>query len=233
VVGYLMALASSRRKAGGEHDDYIHLLLNEPIGGQSLSDEDICKVLLVTLFGALDTTHATLNESILHLSRHPEDKARLGSGEVAWATAIEEFVRYASPIQGMRRTATRAFEFGGVALKPGDPVIALNAAANRDPERFPEPDRCILTRDARDHLGFGAGAHVCLGRNFARVIIQVVLGTLLARLPDFAVPDDFTPTYTAGEGRRMKSLALVFSPGPRLAGSTEAEGSRSHRGMIL
>ena len=169
----------------------------------------------MTLFGALDTTHATLNEAILHLSRHPEDKNRLLAGDVPWATAIEEFVRYPSPIQGLRRTAARDFEFDGVSLHAGDPILAFNAAGNRDPEQFPEPDKCILSRDARNHLGFGSGAHVCLGRNFARVIIEVVLKTVLTRLPDFAVPADFVPSYTAGEGRRMKALPLTFSPGAR------------------
>jgi cytochrome P450 len=217
VVEYLGTLSASRRREARQGDDYIQFLLDEPIDGGLLDDEDICKVLLVTLFGALDTTHATLNESILHLSRHPEDKHRLSSGEVPWASAIEEFVRYASPIQGMRRTATRELEFNGVALKPGDPIIALNAAGNRDPAVFHEPDQCVITRDASDHLGFGAGAHVCLGRNFARVIIHVVLGTMLRRMPDFAVPADFVPSYTVGEGRRMKALALTFSPGSRLA----------------
>jgi cytochrome P450 len=222
INGYLMSLIARRRAEAGPQDDYIQYLLDEPFEGQMLDDQGIFEVLLVTLFGALDTTHAASNTGLLHLGRNPGDKQRLLSGEVAWATAIEEFVRYASPIHFLRRTAKQDIELSGVAVPDDTPILASIGAANRDPARFEEPERCIISRDARDHLGFGAGAHVCLGRNFARVIIQTVLTTVLTRLPDYRVPEDFTPVFTAGEGRRMKSLPVSFTPGLPLANAIGA-----------
>jgi cytochrome P450 len=215
VFTSLVGFAAQRRAGSAKADDVLQLLIDVPIDGRLLDDVDVAKVLLVTLFGALDTTHATLSEALLHLSRTPADKARLGLGDVDWNLAIEEFVRFASPIQGLRRTVTRAMAFGGSQLEPGDPIFGMNGAANRDPAKFSDPDRCVLTRDAREHLGFGSGAHVCLGRHFAREIIRITLSTLLERMPDFAVPKDFTPEYTSGEGRRMKSLPITFTRGAK------------------
>ena len=213
----LMTLVVRRRTAGDRPSDYVQFLLDEPIDGHRLSDAEIFQVLLVTLFGALDTTHATLNMALLHLAREPADKARLLLGAVDWANAIEEFVRFASPIQFLRRTVVEPTELYGVAMPAGVPVLAGIGAGNRDPQVFAEPDRCLLSRDTVNHLGFGAGAHVCLGRNFARVIIEVVLRAVLTRLPDFTVAADFEPEFTVGEGRRMKVLPMQFTPGQRMA----------------
>lgn len=219
VGGYLIAMAAAARARGGSGAAFVDFVVREPIDGAMLTDEDIGKVLLVVLFGALDTTHATLNEAILHLSRTPTDRDRLANDAALWPNAIEEFVRFASPIQMLRRTATGDIEFGGRSLKAGDPVFGVIAAGNRDPSVFHDPDACVMSRDTRDHLGFGAGAHVCLGRNFARVIIAVTLTAVLKRLPDLAAAPDFKPSYSAGEGRRMKSLPMTFTPGRRLAAS--------------
>ena len=213
INDYLLSLIARRRAAAEPQDDYIQYLLDEPFEGQLLDDHGIFEVLLVTLFGALDTTHAASNTGLLHLGRNPDDKRKLLSGEVAWATAIEEFVRYASPIHFLRRTTKQEIALSGVVVPDNTPILASIGAANRDPARFDEPERCIISRDAREHLGFGAGAHVCLGRNFARVIIQTVLVTVLTRLADYRVADGFTPVFTVGEGRRMKSLPVTFTPG--------------------
>ena len=215
VGGYLVGMAGAARRRGGAGDAFVDFIVREPIDGSVLADEDVAKVLLVVLFGALDTTHATLNEAILHLSRTPEDRERLGRDAAAWPNAIEEFVRFASPIQMLRRTTTVDLEFGGRKLNQGEPVFGVIAAGNRDPSVFADPDRCMLTRDTREHLGFGSGAHVCLGRNFARVIIEVVLTAVLTRLPDLAAETDFKPSYTAGEGRRMVALPMTFTPSRR------------------
>lgn len=216
VGGYLMALAAGRRD-GPAQDDLLQALVTDKVGDRALSDEEVFRVLLVALFGGLDTTHAALSEAILHLSRNPQDKKRLASGTVDMAGAIEEFVRFASPIQALRRTAHQPTELEGETIPVGSPVVALNGAANRDPDRFPDPDRCLIDRDARAHLGFGNGAHICLGRNYARVMMDVVLRAMLDRLPDFAVAEDFVPEYAVGEARGIKSLPIRFTPGERRA----------------
>lgn len=213
ISTYLMGLITKRRASDGRQDDYIQYLLDELFEGRLLDDQEIFEVLLVSLFGALDTTHAASNTGLLHLGRNPADKEKLLSGKVAWLAAIDEFVRYASPIQFLRRTVKADGQFLGVGLEAGAPILAGIGAGNRDPEKFPQPEQCIISRDARDHLGFGAGAHICLGRNFARIIIETVLRSVLNRMPDYRIPEDFEPVYTSGEGRRMRSLPATFTPG--------------------
>lgn len=216
ISTYLMELIAARRASTDSHDDYIQYLLDELFEGRLLDDQEIFEVLLVSLFGALDTTHAASNTGLLHLGRNPADKERLLSGDVPWLAAIDEFVRYASPIQFLRRTVKADGEFLGTHVEAGVPILAGIGAGNRDPEKFPQPEQCIISRDARDHLGFGAGAHICLGRNFARIIIETVLRAVLTRLPDYRIADDFEPVYTSGEGRRMRSLPANFTPGAAL-----------------
>ncbi len=215
IFDYLETLCRKRTEVPTGETDVIQFLIDNKIDGEILSDRDKSQLLIVILFGALDTTHATLNNSLLHLARNPQDKDRLIAQEVSWSNAIEEFVRAASPIFALRRTATKDIELEGQTIPEGSPVLALLGAGNRDPEQFPEPDTCIISRDASSHIGFGAGAHVCLGRYFARLMIETVLTAVLTRLPDFSVAEDFVPTYTAGEGRRIISLPISFTPGPR------------------
>lgn len=216
IGAYLMGLVAQRRTQP-EVDDIMGLLLTSSVDGTPLTDEDIFRVLLIILFGGLDTTSAVMLESLLFLSRHPDEGQKLLSGERDWATAIEEFVRYASPIQGLRRTAAQDTELAGQALKAGDWVFALHGAANRDPAVFAEPNRCLLDRAPNPHLGFGSGAHICLGRNLARLEIRILLTAVLQRLPDFNAGKDFTPDYLAGEARGMKTLPVHFTPGARRA----------------
>ena len=221
IATYLSGLATKRR-AEAPRGDLLQGLIETPIDGKYLTDDEIFRVLLLTLFGALDTTHAAMSEAIFHLARHPADKQRLMSGAVPWETAIEEFLRFSSPIQGQRRTIVHPVEIAGQTLEPGVPILALNGAANRDPAKFADPNKCILDRDARDHLAFGTGAHVCIGRNYARTMIHVVLSTLLERLPDFAVADDFVPDYSTAESRGIKALPVHFTPGKRLGLTQQA-----------
>jgi cytochrome P450 len=212
VATYLTALAAKRRQSP-PREDLLQSLIENPVGGRLLSDEEIFRVLLLTLFGALDTTHSALSEAIVHLALHGEDRARLIDGAVPWTVAIEEFLRFASPIQVLRRTVVSDVEIDGCPMSKGDVVLALNGAANRDPAHFPNPDACIIDRDPRDHLAFGAGAHICLGRNYARAMMDVVLKALLKRIPDYRLADDFVPEYSAGEARGLRKLPIAFTPG--------------------
>jgi len=216
IAGYLIGLAA-RRRTSPPVDDLLQCLIDEEFDGRRLTDEEAFHVLLLTLFGSLDTTHSAISGALFHLARHPQDKQRLLSGEVPWATAIEEFLRFTSPIQFLKRTAVNPVDIDGGHLEPGDAVGALNGAGNHDPERFPEPGRCLIDRDARDHLAFGSGAHVCIGRHFARVMIDVALKSMLRRAPDFTVPEDFVPEYGASEARGLQSLPIVFTPQPAQA----------------
>jgi cytochrome P450 len=208
---YLTNLVASRRGAE-RRDDLLQCLIEEEFDGRMLTDMEGYQVLILALFGALDSTSSAMSGSLYHLGQHPEDKRRLLSGEVTWEGAIEEFLRFTSPIQQLRRTATQATELDGGPILPGDVVLALNGAANRDPAKFADPDTCIISRDAREHMSFGAGAHVCIGRHYARVMIDICLKTALRRIGDYAVVDGFVPEYTSGEPRALKTLPVTFTP---------------------
>lgn len=202
----------AQRRAAPPVDDVIGALLEAQIDGRPFSDDEILRTLLIILFGGLDTTSAVMLESLLHLARHPEDRERLRTGGVEWPVAIEEFVRYTSPIQGLRRTAKVETELEGQALKPGDWIFGLHGSANRDEAVFEQASRCLLDRQPNPHVAFGSGAHVCLGRNLARLEVEVLLRTVIERMSDYHVADDFSPEYLVGEARGMKSLPVRFTP---------------------
>jgi cytochrome P450 len=218
IGDYLMGLAAARR-AAPRRDDLLQCLIEEEFDGRRLNDMEIYQVLILALFGALDSTSSAMSGSLFHLGQHPEDKQRLLSGEVPWEGAIEEFLRFTTPIQALRRTVTKDTEIDGGTLQPGDIVLAINGAANRDPDKFPEPDQCLIDRDARDHMSFGSGAHVCIGRHYARVMIAICLKTMLRRIGDYRIADGFTPDYTSSEARALKTLMVEFTPGEVLGSS--------------
>lgn len=212
IGAYLMQLVARRRQMP-PGDDIISLMLASKIDGETPSDEQIFRTLFITLFGGLDTTSAVMLDSLLYLARNPDEKRKLLAGEYDWPTAVEEFVRMTSPVQGLRRTLTKDTELAGQPLKKGDWMFALLGSANRDESIFPEADRCMLNRSPNPHIGFSAGAHICLGRNLARLEIELLLKAILRRIPDFRVADDFVPDYLVGEARGMKSLPVTFTPG--------------------
>lgn len=210
-----MGLAAERRTAP-RRDDLLQCLIEEEFDGRMLSDMEIYQVLILALFGALDSTSSAMSGSLFHLGQHPEDKRRLLSGEVPWEGAIEEFLRFTTPIQALRRTATKETELDGGTIHPGDIVLAINGAANRDPAKFTDPDKCLIDRDAREHMSFGTGAHVCIGRHYARVMIDVCLKTILNRIGDYRIAEGFVPDYTSSEARALKTLMVEFTPGAPL-----------------
>jgi len=216
VEAYLTGLIAARRTQP-RRSDLLQCLIEEEFDGRMLSDGEGYQVVLLTLFGALDSTSSAMSGSLYHLALHPEDKYRLTSGEVPWKTALEEFLRYTTPIQALRRTVTKPTELEGCPLQTGDVVVLLSGAANRDPAKFPDPDSCIIDRDARDHLTFGAGGHICIGRHFARIMLEICLKTMLRRAPDFAVPADFVPRYTCSEARALTALPITFTSGRAIA----------------
>ena len=210
ITKYILDLVARRRQSA-PMDDIIGLLLKANIDGAELSDEAIYRTVMIVLFGGLDTTTSVLLEAIYFLAANPEQKEVLRNCD-DWSVAIEEFVRFTSPVQGLKRTVNADVALSGGKLQVGEVILALLGSANRDPEVFDRPDRCLLGRTENPHLGFGIGAHICLGRYLARLEVRIVLRTLLERIPDFAAIPGFTPDYVAGETRGMKALPVCFSP---------------------
>ena len=214
IAAYLTNLVAERRTATERRDDLLQCLIEEEFDGRMLTDTEGYQVLILALFGALDSTSSAMSGSLYHLGEHPQDKQRLLSGEVPWQGAIEEFLRFTTPIQALRRTVTTETELDGGIVRPGDFVLAINGAANRDPAKFADPDQCIISRDAREHMSFGTGAHICIGRHYARVMIDICLKTVLRRIGDYRIVDGFEPDYTSSEARALKTLPVTFTPSP-------------------
>ena len=213
VAQYLHALASSRRGGPPDETNAMGLLLLGTAEGEPISDDEIARTITLVLFGGLDTSTAVMAESLLFLARNPDEKRKLRDGKYNWAVAIEEFVRITSPLVALRRTLTKETELAGTQLKKGDRILSLYGSANRDENKFVDADKCILDRSPNPHVGFGAETHFCLGRNLARLEIEVMLKVILARMYDFQVSDDFSPEYVVGESRGMKTLPATFTPG--------------------
>jgi len=209
---YLYEFAARRRLSPPE-DDLMQTLIDARISDEALTDEEIVGIATLVLFGGLDTTSAVAGMSLWYLIEHPEERARLLNNEIDFPTALQEFVRYASPIQGLRRTVTRDTELEGCPLKAGDYVMAMNGAANHDPGHFTDPNEVRFDRAVRtehDHLGFGGGAHICIGQHFAKVLLEMMIRSIFDRLPDLQIRSDFQPDFAVGESRVLKTLPVTF-----------------------
>jgi cytochrome P450 len=162
----------------------IHSFLTAEANGDRLSDEEIVANCIITLVGGLETTTNLIGNGILTLLRYPDQMRRLQSDFSLIPSAIEELLRYESPSQHTARLAPEDVELGGKKIRKRQVVRAVMAAGNRDPERFPDPNRLDLGRQDNRHLAFGWAAHFCFGAPLARIEGQVAFETLLRRFPN-------------------------------------------------
>ena len=153
IADYLTNLVAERRTAAERRDDLLQCLIEEEFDGRMLTDTEGYQVLILALFGALDSTSSAMSGSLYHLGQNPEDKQRLLSGEVAWEGAIEEFLRFTTPIQALRRTVTKETELDGGTLQPGDFVLALQRGGESRSGQVPRTRQVRdLTRRARAYV---------------------------------------------------------------------------------
>jgi cytochrome P450 len=165
-------------------DDLIGALVEARDGNDALSDDELFALVVLLVAAGHETTTNLIGNSVIALTQHPDQRKRLVDEPVIAAQAVEELLRYDSPVQRTSRVATTPVELGGVEISPGDLVILVVGAANRDPAVFPDPDRLDLTRpNASAHLSFGHGIHFCLGAPLARLEGKVALPVLLGRFP--------------------------------------------------
>ncbi|MGH7313095.1 MAG: cytochrome P450, partial [Candidatus Rokuibacteriota bacterium] len=164
-------------------DGLIHAFLTAEDHGDRLTEEEIVANCIITMVGGQETTTNLISNGLLALLRHPDQLERLRRDPTLIAAAVEELLRYESPTQHTARVAPDDVELGGKLIRKRQGVIALIGAANRDPERFPDPDRLDLGRSDNRHLAFGWAAHFCFGAPLARIEGQVAFETLLRRLP--------------------------------------------------
>jgi cytochrome P450 family 142 subfamily A polypeptide 1 len=178
-----------------------------------LEDAELLMFLVLLVVAGNETTRNAISGGLLAFSRFPEEKARLLADPSLLPTAVDEIVRYVSPVLSFSRTVTEDHDLCGRRLREGDRVLMLYQSANRDEAVFDEPDRFRIDRNPNPHLGFGIGTHYCLGASLAKAEIGIVFEELFRRLPDIRVPDGAGPTR--GDSAlvlSLDSLPAVFTP---------------------
>lgn len=184
---YWTELVATRRKAPG--DDLISQILHGPQPGEPLSDEEIGGFCSLLHDASQNTTMNMIANGIIVLGTHPEARAQLVAEPARWPTALEELLRFVSPVQGLARSTTRDVQIGDETIPAGDQVLLLYGSANHDETVFSDPERLDLDRDAKGHWTFGHGIHFCLGNAVARLETRVALQTLLDRAPEYVVDE--------------------------------------------
>ncbi|WP_434086378.1 cytochrome P450 [Mycobacterium lentiflavum] len=211
IGAYATALAEDRRS--NHHDDLTTALVEAEVDGDRLTSQEIASFFILLVVAGNETTRNAISHGVLALSRFPEQRERWWSDfEALTPTAVEEIVRWASPVIYMRRTLTRDFELSGVRMAEGDKVALYYNSANRDESRFDNPWAFDVARNPNPHLGFGGGgAHFCLGANLARREIRVVFDELRREIPDMTVtgkPARLLSQFIHG----IKTLPVSWTP---------------------
>ncbi len=170
-------------------DDVISALLRSAEEGAKITEDEIVSTCFILLGAAYDTTAKLLSNSLVALEQHPDQRSLLAERPELIPGAIEEIMRWSGVVQLGPRRVSRSTMFAGTELSEGDLVFSVMGAANRDPSRWPHADRFDVQRDSKSHLGFGWGAHLCLGAPLARLEARVALERLLALAPDFSLRD--------------------------------------------
>jgi len=211
IGGYATAMADDRRAHPG--DDLTTNLVQAELDGERLTSSEVASFFILLVVAGNETTRNAISHGVLALSRFPDQRADWWDNyeEVA-PTAVEEIVRWASPVSYMRRTVTRDTELGGVSLSEGDKVTLWYGSANRDETKFADPWTFDLRRQPNPHVGFGGGgAHFCLGANLARREITVIFEELHRRIPDITAteePDRLQSAFIHG----IKRLPVAWTP---------------------
>ena len=179
---YIDELIGARRtalQAGRRTDDFITLLMESQVDGNRLTDQEIHSFSTVVFGAGFETTADGLGVTLEYLGSHPEKWEQLKNDPSLIPTAVEEFLRYASPIQIFGRNTTRDVDIHGVVVPKGDIVALAFGSANCDPEAFQKADQCLLDRRPNKHVAFGAGVHLCLGAPLARLELALTLEALV------------------------------------------------------
>ena len=201
-----------RRRRAAPCGDFVSLLMESEVEGHHLTDPEIHSFCTL-LFGAgFETTADALSVMLYHLAEHPENRHRLAAEPDLIPTAVEEFLRYISPIQIFGRNATRDVTLDGQTIPKGDVVALSFASANHDPNVFSDSEECILDRTPNRHLAFGAGIHFCLGAPVARLEMAITLEEFSRRVKGLKLAEGNAVKWkTRGDRRGLETLPVVIA----------------------
>jgi cytochrome P450 len=216
---FLPDLIAQRRAA--HQEDLLTRLVEAEVDGERLTQQEILGFVQLLLVGGQETTANLINNAILCFLEYPDQLARLRAAPELLPSAIEEVLRYRSPVQWMPRATRRAVEMHGQVIPAGKIVLPLIGSANRDPRQFQDAGRFDITRSPNPHLAFGHGIHACLGAPLARLEGRIALTDFLERAHDFALASNepWEPRQAFGVHGPSR-LPIRFTPGRRVAAST-------------
>jgi cholest-4-en-3-one 26-monooxygenase len=182
---YADALAQERLAHPG--DDLLSLILRADVDGEALTPIETDFFFMLLMNAGSETTRNLITGGMLTLFEHPDERARLTADPTVLPTAIEEMLRWVTPVMHFRRTAARDVELGGRTIRAGDKVVLWYTSANRDEQAFPDAGRFDVSRTPNEHVAFGAGGpHFCLGASLARLEARVMFEELITRVPGLA-----------------------------------------------
>jgi len=214
-TAFTMEVIADRR--ANPTDDLFSVLVNAEVEGQRMSDDEIVFETLLILIGGDETTRHTLSGGTEQLLRHRDQWEALVAQPDLLPGAIEEMLRWTSPVKNMCRTLTADTEFHGTSLKAGEKIMLMFESANFDESVFGDPENFRIDRNPNSHLAFGFGTHFCLGNQLARLELKIMLTKVLSRLPDLRLADDTAlPLRPANFVSGLESMPVVFTPTARV-----------------
>ena len=205
---------SAMRREDLRPDGLVNSLKNAEIQGDRLTEEEVIANSIVTMIGGQETTTNLIGSGVLSLLRNPDQLEKLRGNISLIPSATEELLRYESPSQHTARLAPEDTEMGGKRIQKRQAVMAVMAAANRDPERFPDPDRLDITRADNRHVAFGYGAHYCFGAPLARIEGQIAFEEMVRLFPRWSLEPGPLGWRTNSGLRGLTSLRVSFSKNP-------------------
>lgn len=208
-----LAKTLQQRAADNPREDVISAIVHGRVEGRPLTLEEQQSLLLQATFGGLHTTGAVMAGAIVWLAGHPEDRARLRNDPALMGTAIEEFIRYVTPVPHMNRAAAKNTTLGGCPIAKGERVMFGLGSANHDETVFSDPGEVVLDRFPNRHLGFGGGPHRCVGSHLGKLAARVGIEEFVAEFTDFEVSDYYALRYNGGEGRGLLTVPMTATAG--------------------
>ena len=214
-VAYFDGITAERK--ANPTDDLFSVLVNAEVDGQRMSDDEIVMETLLILIGGDETTRHTLSGGTAALLAHRDQWEAVLADPELLPGAIEEMLRWTSPVKNMCRTLTQDIEFHGTSLRAGEKIMLMFESANFDETVFEDPDDFRIDRNPNSHMAFGFGTHFCMGNQLARLELRLMLSRVIARMPDLRLaPDAVLPLRPANFVSGLEAMPVVFTPGTRL-----------------
>lgn len=210
---YANQLAEDKKGKGG--DDFVSVLIAAEIDGEQLDEMQFDAFFLLLAVAGNETTRNLISGAMRALLENPEQWAKLKADPSLVTSATEEFLRWVTPVNYFRRTATKDTEIRGQKIKENDKIVMFYASANRDEDVYKDGQKFDIARTPNDHLAFGIGQHFCLGNGFARLEIRIMFEEIIKRLPDIqmtAKPRQLRSNFING----IKEMPVKFTPGKKL-----------------